>query len=91
MKCKMTKGIKISKKLSDRLNEISKENLNKENSNFKDENLNNSSNFTNKRYYDKQPIILKNYESFINKFLFIFQILEVDIAFLIFRSVFLKD
>ncbi len=53
MKCKMTKGIKISKKLSDRLNEISKENLNKENLNFKDENLNNSSNFTNKRYYDK--------------------------------------
>lgn len=49
----MTKGIKISKKLSDRLNEISKENLNKENLNFKDENLNNSSNFTNKRYYDK--------------------------------------
>lgn len=41
------------KKLSDRLNEISKENLNKENSNFKDENLNNSSNFTNKRCYDK--------------------------------------
>lgn len=35
MKCKMTKGIKISKKLLDRLNEISKENLNKENSNFK--------------------------------------------------------